>query len=256
LGSFIQSFAADALTEKLCEVKGCGKPIAGEHLTSWLHDGVRVQLIARKVRDEEKEAEEDGDGVLVEKEGEDKKKGEADDVRIDSWVECTECQAKTEGVWMSRAATYVSRLHATLLERIFSADLPFFSFLSISFLPLAKYLELLFHSKAFYPSDLCAHTLAASLEPCPPSGLPRPPSPVLHHFVCSGIQITVSVDSFEVWGINIGPVRAEAEGSGKAGEKAAREEKAMGGMREEVDLVYDALEGKIDELVRFFSLFV
>jgi hypothetical protein len=72
--------------------------------------------------------------------------------------------------------------------------------------------------------------------------------------VCNGIQITVSVDSFQVWGINIGPVRAEAEGSGKAEEKAAREEKAMAGMREEIVLVYDALEGKVDDMVRLLSL--
>lgn len=78
--------------------------MAGEHLQSWLHDGVRVQVIVRRVRDEAREAEEEGDGVMVEREEEEGKEV-AKDVRIDSWVECTECQAKTEGVWMSRAAS-------------------------------------------------------------------------------------------------------------------------------------------------------
>lgn len=49
-------------------------------------------------------------------------------------------------------------------------------------------------------------------------------------------------------------MRAEAEGSGKDKEKAMREEKAMLGIKEEVGLVYDALDSKLDEMVRPLKL--
>lgn len=55
--------------------------------------------VLEKERDLEKEELEEVEGVLVEAHGE----GDAKE-RIDCWVECVECGAKTEGKWMSEAA--------------------------------------------------------------------------------------------------------------------------------------------------------
>lgn len=68
-----------------------------------MHAGTRVMAGVKILRDMVREEEEEVEGVLVER-GEGGVGGEEKKERIDCWVECGECGAKTEGRWMSEAA--------------------------------------------------------------------------------------------------------------------------------------------------------
>lgn len=61
--------------------------------------------------------------------------------------------------------------------------------------------------------------------------------------------MTFSQDSFEVWGINIGPTRDEPEGAAKAEDKIQREEKACKAVEEEVAMAFESLQAAVDEMV-------
>lgn len=67
-----------------------------------MHAGTRVMAGVKVLRDKEREEEEEVEGVLVER-GEGSVGGDEKE-RIDCWVECAECGAKTEGKWMSEGA--------------------------------------------------------------------------------------------------------------------------------------------------------
>ena len=66
-----------------------------------MHAGTRVMAGVKILRDKEREEEEEVEGVLVKRAG---GAGEDEKERIDCWVECGECGAKTEGRWMSEGA--------------------------------------------------------------------------------------------------------------------------------------------------------
>ena len=101
LGGLIRSYAIEAKSRTVCAAAGCTKYSAEGHKRIWMHAGARV-LAGVKVleveRDLEKEALEEAEGVLV-----DCGRTEMPE-RIDCWVECVECGAKSDGRWMSEAA--------------------------------------------------------------------------------------------------------------------------------------------------------